>query len=87
MAPTSYPDLKLETFAADDGGLDVGDVSWGNDEQWFRSSGRSESEVSDVGLQDGNVQGGVGEIGDRGDWIGRVRMKRETLQNGVFNRI
>jgi len=63
----------------------VGDVSWGNDEQWFGSSGGSESEVSDVGLQDGNVRGSVGEIRDRRDWIRRVRMKRETLQNGVFN--
>jgi len=87
MAPTSYSDLKLEAFATDDGGLDVGDVSWGHDEQWFTSRGGSESEVSDVGVQDGNVGGGVGEIGDTGDWMRRVGMKRKTLQNGVFNRI
>ncbi|KAK7369082.1 hypothetical protein VNO80_11116 [Phaseolus coccineus] len=78
MAPTSYSDLKLEALATDDGGLDVGDVSWGHDEQWFTSGGGSESEVSDVGMQDGNVGGGVGEIGDSGDWIRRKREKNIT---------
>jgi len=87
MTPTSCSDLKLEAFAADDGGLDVGDVSWGHNEQRFRSRGGSESEVSDVGVQDGNVGGIVGKIGDCRDWIRRVGMKRETLQNGFFNRI
>ncbi|CAJ1938513.1 unnamed protein product [Sphenostylis stenocarpa] len=83
MAPTSYSDLKLEPFAAYDGGLDVGDVSWGYDEQWFMSSGSSESEISNVGVQDRRVGRVVGKIGDGVDWIRRIRMKRETLQNGV----
>jgi len=50
VAPTSDSDLKVEAFAADDGGLDVGHVGWCHYEGWFWSCGGTESEVSDVGV-------------------------------------
>jgi len=50
MPPTSYSYFKTEPFATDDGGSDVGLVSWGYNEGGFWGRGRVESEVSDVGL-------------------------------------
>ena len=55
MPPTSCSDLKIEPFAADDGGLDVGHVCWCNNEGWFWGCGGTEPQVSDVGLQNGRV--------------------------------
>lgn len=55
MPPTSDSELKIEAFAAYDGGLDVGHVGGGHNEGWFWGCGGSESEVPDVGVQDGRV--------------------------------
>lgn len=66
--------LQVVLPSADDGGLHVGFMQGGDDEEGFTCRARVEPEVPDVRLENGGV-GGVGRSEDgRRDWVGRTGM-------------
>ncbi|PON87246.1 LOW QUALITY PROTEIN: hypothetical protein TorRG33x02_170230, partial [Trema orientale] len=52
VAATSDPHLEV-VLSSDDGGLDVRDVSRNDDKEWLRCRWSDETEVLDVGEEDG----------------------------------